>query len=48
MALTQKFRGINPQLPVDRIAAVALNIEHHSVRELIDLLAPARSERSAA
>ena len=47
-ALTQKFRGINPQLPVERIAAVALDIEHHCARDLINLLAPARSERSVA
>ncbi len=46
--ITEKFRGINPRLPTDRIAAVALNIERHSARELIDLLAPARSERAAA
>ncbi|MGZ8204120.1 MAG: hypothetical protein ACXWUB_12800, partial [Burkholderiales bacterium] len=37
--ITEKFRGINPSLPVDRIAAVALNIEQHSVRELLALLA---------
>jgi 2-methylcitrate dehydratase PrpD len=37
--ITEKFRGINPQLPVDKIAAVTLDIEHHSVRELLALLA---------
>jgi 2-methylcitrate dehydratase PrpD len=37
--IIEKFRGINPSLPVDRIAAVALNIEQHSVRELLALLA---------
>ncbi len=36
--ITEKFRGINPQLPADRIAAVALDIEHHTVRELLALL----------
>ncbi|MEO7727519.1 MAG: MmgE/PrpD family protein [Burkholderiales bacterium] len=36
--ITEKFRGINPQLPADKIAAVALEIEHHSVRELLALL----------
>jgi 2-methylcitrate dehydratase PrpD len=36
--ITEKFRGINPQLPVDAIADVALNIEQHSVRELLALL----------
>jgi 2-methylcitrate dehydratase PrpD len=37
--ITEKFRGINPQLPVDEIAAVALNIERNSVRDLLALLA---------
>ena len=37
-AITEKFRGINPQLPTDRIAAVALDIERHTVRNLITLL----------
>lgn len=36
--ITDKFRGINPQLPVDRIAETALAIEEHSVRELLALL----------
>jgi 2-methylcitrate dehydratase PrpD len=36
--ITEKFRGINPQLPVDRIALTALNIEKHSVRDLLALL----------
>ena len=36
--VTEKFRGINPGLPADRIAAVALDIERHSVRELLALL----------
>ncbi|HET9404632.1 MAG TPA: MmgE/PrpD family protein [Burkholderiales bacterium] len=34
-----KFRGINPQLPVDAIAGAAYDIERHSVRELLGLLA---------
>jgi len=37
--ITEKFRGINGHLPVDRIAEVALNIEKHSVKELLGLLA---------
>ncbi len=37
--ITEKFRGINPALPVDRIADVALHIERHSVRDLLALLA---------
>ena len=36
--ITVKFRGINPHLPADKIAAVALDIEHHTVRELLQLL----------
>jgi 2-methylcitrate dehydratase PrpD len=41
--VTEKFRGINPELPVDRIAATALDMEHHSVSELLDLLASKES-----
>ncbi|MCW5605757.1 MAG: hypothetical protein KIT18_14545, partial [Burkholderiales bacterium] len=37
--ITEKVRGINPHLPVDKIAATALDIEHHAVRELLELLA---------
>ena len=37
--ITEKFRGINNHLPVDRIADVALNIEKHTVSELLELLA---------
>jgi len=37
--VVEKFRGINPQLPVDALAETAFNIEHHSVRELLSLLA---------
>jgi 2-methylcitrate dehydratase PrpD len=37
--VTEKFRGINPQLPVDDIAKVALDIENHTVRELLALAA---------
>ena len=36
--ITEKFRGINGHLPVDRIAEVALNIEKHSVKDLLALL----------
>jgi len=35
--VTEKFRGINPALPVDEIARVALDIENHSVRDLLKL-----------
>jgi 2-methylcitrate dehydratase PrpD len=37
--ITEKFRGINDHLPVDRIAAAALNIEQHSIKQLLALLA---------
>jgi 2-methylcitrate dehydratase PrpD len=37
--IIDKFRGINPALPVDEIAEVALHIEQHGVRELLALLA---------
>ncbi|MGH6692713.1 MAG: hypothetical protein ACREF4_18750, partial [Gammaproteobacteria bacterium] len=33
-----KFRGINPRLPAQEIADVALHIEHHSVKQLLALL----------
>jgi 2-methylcitrate dehydratase PrpD len=36
--ITTKFHGINPELPAERIAAVALDIEHHTVGELLGLL----------
>ena len=36
--ITEKFRGINPHLDTDAIAACALSIENHSARELLDLL----------
>ena len=47
--IAEKFRGINPQLPVDAIAATALAMESHSVRDLLALLAPRpQSRRQAA
>jgi 2-methylcitrate dehydratase PrpD len=36
--ITAKFRGINGHLPVERIAQVALNIERHTVGDLLALL----------
>src|SRR6478609_5545535 len=36
--IAQKFRGINPHLPTDEIASVALNMEEHNVTELLALL----------
>lgn len=43
--VAEKFEGINPQLPVDAIANTALNIERHSVKELLALLAGQRAKR---
>lgn len=40
----EKFRGINPGLPVQEIARLCLEIERHPVRELLALLAAARAE----
>ncbi|MCC7483658.1 MAG: MmgE/PrpD family protein [Burkholderiales bacterium] len=37
----EKFRGINPRLPVDRIADAALHVERRSLGELLALLAGA-------
>jgi len=36
--VTEKFHGINPGLDADSIAAVALSIEQHSVREFVEML----------
>ncbi len=41
--IAAKFHGINPDLPADRIAEVALDIERHSVRELLGLLCKPRA-----
>ena len=45
---TEKFRGINPQLDTDAIAAMALSIEQHSVRKFIALLGKPKTKRAAA
>jgi 2-methylcitrate dehydratase PrpD len=45
--VTEKFRGINPQLDADAIAAAAFAIEKISVRRFLDLL-NAKSQRAAA
>jgi len=37
--LIDKFRGINPQLPVERIAQTAYAIERHTARGFLALLA---------
>ncbi|OGA41438.1 MAG: hypothetical protein A3G24_06175 [Betaproteobacteria bacterium RIFCSPLOWO2_12_FULL_62_13] len=46
--ITEKFRGINPRLPVDAIADVTLNIERHSVHELLRLLAAEEKQLQTA
>jgi 2-methylcitrate dehydratase len=43
--IVEKFRGINPQLPADAIAETVLNIEHHTVREVLALLAGKRAKQ---
>ena len=46
--ITEKFRGINPQLDTNAIAAMALAIEKHSVREFVALLGRPAAKRAAA
>jgi 2-methylcitrate dehydratase PrpD len=41
----EKFRGINPQLPVDAVADTVLHMERHTVRELLELLAGKRARQ---
>lgn len=43
--IIEKFRGINPQLPVDAVAETTLNIERHSVKELLALLTGAKAKQ---
>lgn len=46
--VTRKFKANSPELPVDRIAGVAMNIERHSARELIDLFSARQVSRAVA
>jgi len=46
--ITEKFRGINPDLPVEAIACTALAIEDHTARELVALLAVGPGTRRRA
>jgi 2-methylcitrate dehydratase PrpD len=46
--ICEKFRGINPHLPVDAIAQAAFAIEQHRVSDFLALLAPAPGKRTAA
>jgi 2-methylcitrate dehydratase PrpD len=41
----EKFRGINPQLPVETIAELVFDIERHSIEDLLTLLAGAKEKR---
>jgi len=43
--VVEKFRGINPHLPVDRIAETVFAIERHSIRDLLALLAGAQAKQ---
>lgn len=43
--IIRKFRGINPQLPVDAIAEIVLNIERHTIDEVLALLAGKHAKR---
>ena len=43
--IIEKFRGINPQLPVDQIAETVLGIERHSVKQLLGLLSGKRARQ---
>jgi 2-methylcitrate dehydratase PrpD len=47
-AARAKFAANNPRLPVDAIADMAMQIEHHDARSFIDLLAPGAGRRPAA
>jgi 2-methylcitrate dehydratase PrpD len=40
--VVEKFRGINPQLAVDEVAKAVFDIERRPVKQVLDLLAPAR------
>ena len=46
--VTRKFKANSPELPVDRIAGVAMNIGRHSARELIDLFSARHGSRALA
>ena len=46
--VTEKFRGINPQLDADAVAAAAFGIEQGSVRRFLDLLRDPKTQRAAA
>jgi len=46
--IAKKFAGINPDLPVERIADVAANIESHTIGELLGLLISKRQSAPLA
>ena len=43
--VVEKFRGINPQLPVDAIADAVFHIEQFSVNQLLALLSSTRAKQ---
>ena len=43
--VVEKFRGINPRLPVDDIAGAVFDVERRSVRELLGLLSGKKSRQ---
>jgi len=43
--VVEKFRGINPKLPVDDIAKLALDVERHSIKKLLDLVAGKKAKQ---
>ena len=43
--VVEKFRGINPQLPVDAIAEMAFHVERHSIKNFLDLVAGKKAKQ---
>jgi len=46
--VVEKFRGINPQLPVDDIAGAVFDIEHRSIKQVLTLLSSIRARQFQA
>jgi 2-methylcitrate dehydratase PrpD len=44
--VVEKFRGINPRLPVDDIAAAVFDIEHRRLRDVLGLMTGAKAKRA--
>jgi 2-methylcitrate dehydratase PrpD len=45
--VVEKFRGINPQLPVDDIASAVFEIERHPIQQVLSQLARAKQTQAA-